>query len=141
MLSSHSETMSCLALLQSMHHTLHACQTAVMRGSFIFFAYILSIHYQDLSGLQVVKTSAEGQSRESSSWGLLDRKQMPVALTCGVFAKTLVVDPTDEEEQLMQSTTNIALDSSGRLMGKPSLSERLIVTQSSLVSLDHSSAN
>jgi exosome complex RNA-binding protein Rrp42 (RNase PH superfamily) len=57
-------------------------------------------------------------AREASSWGLLDKKQMPVSLTCGIFAEALIVDLTDEEEQLMQSTINISLESRGRLVGE-----------------------
>ena len=87
--------------------------------------------------LQVVKTSVNGPSRESASWGLLDRKQMPVSLTCGVFAKTLIVDPTDEEEQLMQSTTNVSLDSSGRLVGKASMSDRTTLRLCLVSIFDH----
>jgi len=65
----------------------------------------------------VVKASDDEPTRESSGWGLLEKEQMPVSLTCGVHGEALIVDLTDEEEQLMQSTTTVSLDKGGRLVG------------------------
>jgi len=67
----------------------------------------------------VVKASDDEPTRESSGWGLLEKEQMPVSLTCGVHGEALIVDLTDEEEQLMQSTTTVSLDKGGRLVGEP----------------------
>ena len=51
--------------------------------------------------------------------GLMDKERLPVSLTCGLYKSTLSADLTAEEEQLMDCTVTVTIDSIGRLIGEP----------------------
>lgn len=50
--------------------------------------------------------------------GLLNTDCIPLALTCGFYKDKLIVDPTAEEESLMQTLVTTTVTASGRLVGE-----------------------
>ncbi|DBA84869.1 hypothetical protein WJX77_007920 [Trebouxia sp. C0004] len=47
---------------------------------------------------------------------------VPISVTCGTFSGRLLVDPTSEEEMLLQTTVSTVIDGQSRLISGPSVS-------------------
>ena len=63
---------------------------------------------------------------------------VPVSVTCGVFRGTLLVDPTAEEEPLLETLMTCTVDESGNVLGELWLlraEHRLLSTQVYLLAL------
>lgn len=58
-----------------------------------------------------------------SAIGLIKKKCIPLATTCGLYKDKLITDPSAEEERLMDTLLTIALDGSGRMIGEGSHSK------------------
>ena len=53
---------------------------------------------------------------EATSLRKLHLRSLPFSVTCGTFNNTLVVDPTSEEEALLQATISTIVDGQGKLI-------------------------
>lgn len=70
--------------------------------------------------LQAVQESASLMDVDSQEPGQLMREgKLPVCLTCGFYGNTLSADLTAEEEDLMDCSISVCLDSSSRVIGEP----------------------
>lgn len=62
------------------------------------------------------------QPEEATSLRKLSLRSLPFSVTCGTFSNRLIVDPTSEEEALLQATISTIVDGQGKLISGPSIS-------------------
>lgn len=68
----------------------------------------------DVEQVDLTEKNSEGQIVKSRQ--RLERRPMPIALTCVQHKKHLLADPSAEEERTLQSSLTVIMDSSDRLV-------------------------
>ena len=79
-------------------------------------ACLANIHLPSVTVNEQGNVVSATQPEEATSLRKLDLRSLPFSVTCGTFSNRLIVDPTSEEEALLQATISTIIDGQGRLI-------------------------